>query len=81
MGEKIYDSFLLNTIDRIRMFVLLNSESQCEIDVTKGRYTVDGKSIMGIFSLEVSRPLQVKITGKVSDIERLDSLYKEKGLI
>ena len=63
------------------MFVLLNNESQCEIDVIKGRYTVDGKSIMGIFSLEVSRPLQVKISGKVSYIERLDSLYKEKGLV
>ena len=42
---------------------LVNASMLCpyQIDVKHGRYTVDGKSIMGLFSLNLSEPLTVMI--------------------
>ena len=71
----------LNSIGKVKSFVNAITQFDFDFDLISGRYVIDAKSIMGIFSLEVSRPLQVKVIGKVSDIERLDSLYKEKGLV
>lgn len=81
MITKVYESFVLNTIDRIKTFVFANSDSPCQVDVLKDRYTVDGKSIMGLFSMEVSRPLRVTISGTKEEVEKLDAVYREKGLI
>ena len=53
MKTKIYESFILNTVDRVNTFVSVNSASSCVVDVFRDRYQVDGKSIMGVFSLEV----------------------------
>lgn len=81
METKTYESFVLNTIERIKTFVLINSASACVVDVFKDRYQVDGKSIMGLFSLEVSRPLKVQIRGTKDEVNTLDEKYKEVGLI
>ena len=35
----------------------------CEVDVLSGRYVVDGKSIMGLFSLDLSQPVKVEVRG------------------
>ena len=79
--DRVYESFVLNTIESIKTFVLLNEKSTCEIDVSKGRYSVDGKSIMGMFSLEVSMPLKVVLHGTKDEIEELHNEYVAHGLI
>lgn len=52
---------MLKTINDVKAFV--NSVVKCDFDVdlTSGRYTVDAKSIMGIFSLDLSKPLTMEI--------------------
>ena len=49
----------LTTINDVKNFV--NTVSRCDfaVDLSGGRYTVDGKSIMGIFSLDLSKPLDL----------------------
>ena len=49
----------LTTINDVKNFV--NTVSRCDfaVDLSGGRYTVDGKSIMGIFSLDLSKPLNL----------------------
>ena len=42
---------LLSTINDVRDFVTLASRTDADLDLASGRYVVDGKSIMGIFSL------------------------------
>lgn len=51
----------LATIDDVKNFVNIATRFNCEIDVVSGRYVVDAKSIMGLFSLDLSRPLLLKI--------------------
>ena len=51
----------LPTANDVKEFV--NAAMLCpyQIDVKRGRYIVDGKSIMGLFSLNLSEPLSVMI--------------------
>ena len=52
---------MLKTIDDIRSFVNIVSRFDCDIDLASGRYVVDAKSIMGIFSLDLSKPILVTV--------------------
>ena len=47
----------LSSIEDVRRFVNAATRCTCEVDVLSGRYVVDAKSIMGIFSLDLSKPL------------------------
>lgn len=51
----------LATIDDVKNFVNIATRFNCEIDVVSGRYVADAKSIMGLFSLDLSCPLLLKI--------------------
>lgn len=52
---------LINTIDRVKRFTQKVSVLDAEVDIVSGRYIVDAKSIMGIFSLDILKPLTVII--------------------
>jgi phosphotransferase system HPr-like phosphotransfer protein len=47
----------LSTIADVRDFVNIVSQSDVDVDLASGRYLVDGKSIMGIFSLDLLSPI------------------------
>ena len=49
----------LNTLEDVRKFVNIVTAFEGDIDLKSGRYTVDAKSIMGIFSLDLSKPIQL----------------------
>lgn len=49
----------INTINDIRTFVDLAARCSFEVDLASARYTVNGKSIMGVASLDKSKPLTV----------------------
>ena len=46
----------LNSIDKVKAFVNEISKFDCDFDLVSGRYVIDAKSIMGIFSLDLSKP-------------------------
>lgn len=50
---------MLNTINDVKNFVNIVSKYDFEVDLTSGRYVIDAKSIMGIFSLDLSKPIKV----------------------
>lgn len=54
-------TLMLDSIDRVKSFVELVSRYPFEIDLISGRYTVNAKSIMGIFSLDLSKPIELNI--------------------
>lgn len=62
----------LNSINDVKLFVNTVSAYSCDIDLTSGRYVVDAKSIMGIFSLDLSKPIKVEIFS-----DDCDELMKE----
>ncbi len=51
----------LSTINDVRNFVNTVSKFDAEIDLKSGRYVVDAKSIMGIFSLDLASPIEMTI--------------------
>ena len=53
----------LNSIDDIKSFVRFANEHKGDITLQSGIYTVDGKSIMGVFSLDLSKPVKMIVEG------------------
>lgn len=51
----------LSSIDDVKVFVNEINMLPCDADLVSGRYTVDAKSIMGIFSLDLSKPIELGI--------------------
>lgn len=51
----------LSTIDTVREFVNIAGRLSCDVDLISGRYIIDAKSIMGVFSLNLSKPIEVHI--------------------
>ncbi len=56
---KTFD-LLLSSINDVKDFVNIVSKYDFDVDLTSGRYVVDAKSIMGIFSLDLSKPIKKK---------------------
>ena len=53
----------LNSIDKVKAFVNEISKFDCDFDLVSGRYVIDAKSIMGIFSLDLSKPIDLNVHG------------------
>ena len=50
----------LDTINDVKEFVNIISLCDYDVDLVSGRYSIDAKSIMGIFSLDLSRPVELQ---------------------
>ena len=61
-------NILLKSINDVKDFVNIVNKYDFDVDLTSGRYIVDAKSIMGIFSLDLSKPIKVEVHGDKSDI-------------
>ena len=53
----------LSSIEDVKTFVSAAGLASCDIDVRSGRYLVDAKSIMGLFSLDLTKPVAVEVHG------------------
>ncbi len=51
----------INTINGVKDFVSIVSKCDYDVDIVSGRYAIDAKSIMGIFSLDLSKELTMNI--------------------
>ncbi|MBQ6893148.1 MAG: HPr family phosphocarrier protein [Clostridia bacterium] len=59
----------LSTIEDIRKFVEIVTRQDFDIDLSSGRYVVDAKSIMGIFSLDLMNSIQ--LTAHTDNVDAL----------
>ena len=53
----------LNSIDKVKSFARVMSQIEDNIDLVSGRYIVDAKSLLGIFSLDLSKPIKLEFNG------------------
>jgi len=67
-------NILLGSINDIKTFVNIVNKYEFDVDLTSGRYVIDAKSIMGIFSLDLSKPIKVDIH---ADDAASDTFVKE----
>lgn len=51
----------LDSIDKVKAFVNTINRFTFDFDLVSGRYVIDAKSIMGIFSLDISKPIELDI--------------------
>lgn len=51
----------INTIEDVKKFVSVVTGVDFDVDIVSGRYAIDAKSIMGIFSLDLSKELELRI--------------------
>ena len=51
----------LNSIDKVKAFVNDITKFDSDFDLVSGRYVIDAKAIMGIFSLDLSKPIDLNI--------------------
>ena len=51
----------LNSIDKVKSFVNEITKFDYDFGLVSGRYVIDAKSIMGIFSLDLSKPIDLNI--------------------
>ena len=51
----------LNSIGKVKSFVNAITQFDFDFDLISGRYVIDAKSIMGIFSLDISKPINLNI--------------------
>lgn len=68
-------NIMLNSIVDVKEFVNIVSRFPYEIDLSSSRYVVDAKSIMGIFSLDLSKSIKVDVHSDDCD-DLLDELKK-----
>ncbi len=66
----------LHTIEDVKMFVTAANMQVFDIDVVSGRYTIDAKSLLGIFSLDLTKPVEVVVHGTAADREKFAELIK-----
>ena len=74
MGEKNTCVIRLNSIEKVKDFVNRVSTFNCDVDIIYGRYVIDGTSIMGIFSLDLTNPVTAMI--HTDDYEELKRFYE-----
>ena len=64
----------LNSIDKVKSFVNEITKYDNDFDLVSGRYVIDAKSIMGIFSLDLSKPIDLNIHADAGVDEVLEVL-------
>ena len=64
----------LNSIDKVKNFVNDITRFDSDFDLVSGRYVIDAKSIMGIFSLDLSKPINLNIHSDKEAEAILDTL-------
>lgn len=67
----------LDNIEKVKKFVSLAIEFDSDIDLVSGRYVIDGKSILGIFSIDLSKPLFLQIHADQEEAEEILESFKE----
>lgn len=72
----------IRTITKVKDFVNCNWNFDGTVDVISGRYIIDGKSIMGVFSLDLTHSVHVKLTSNSeSEIEKLLESYRNAKVL
>ena len=58
----------LNSIDKVKSFVNDLSRFDVDFDLVSGRYVIDAKSFMGIFSLDLLKPIDLNIHAEAEPV-------------
>ena len=64
-------TILLQSIEDVKEFNRIVAVYDGDVDLVSGRYVIDAKSIMGIFSLDISKPIDLNIHNEGDDLDEI----------
>ena len=67
---------MLATINDVKSFVNIVTKYDFDVDLVSGRYAIDAKSIMGIFSLDLSKPINLNIHAEGSTLDSIMAIVQ-----
>ena len=67
----------INTINKVKDFCNLTTRQEYDITLISGRYAIDAKSIMGVFSLDLSKNIEIVVDTPGVDMERFKEIFKD----
>lgn len=74
----MYDfKITLSSINEVKNFVNAACMQMCDIDIISGRYVIDAKSIMGIFSIDLTKPVTVSVKGSEEEYKAFREAVKD----
>ena len=56
----VKENIMLSSIEAVKKFVSITTKYDFQINLTTDKYKIDAKSIMGVFSLDLSKPITLK---------------------
>ena len=60
----------LSSINDVKALVNAATDMSCEIDLISGRYVINAKSLIGIFSIDLTKPITVEVHGSEAEAEQ-----------
>lgn len=66
----------LGSLDTVKKFVNDITPIETDFDLISGRYVIDAKSIMGIFSLDLANPLELRVANETDEIMEVLKKYR-----
>lgn len=69
----------LPSIEAVKKFVTLTNQCSFPVNLATDKYKIDAKSIMGIFSLDLSKPLRLAVDDQTADKESLNTFISQIG--
>ena len=80
-GEKIMNTELilyLNSIEKVKKFTNITNKFNSDIDILRGRYVIDAKSTLGIYTIDLTKPVTIRINSNDSaEIARFNEQMEE----
>ena len=67
----------LNSIEKAKRFNFVATQQEYDVYLASGKFVIDGKSIMGIFSLDLSKPVDIIIEPEQADLQEVKETFKE----
>ena len=68
---------LLETIESVKKFVSIIANLDADFELISGRYIVDAKSILGIFSIDLSKPVLLRINAEGDKLNHIKEAVQE----
>ena len=57
----VKENIMLSSIESVKKFVSITTKYDFQINLTTDKYKIDAKSIMGVFSLDLSKPVTLEV--------------------
>lgn len=72
----------LRNIDGVKLFSRLMDKVGCEVDICSGRYVIDAKSIMGLYTLSLNKDVTLVIHNRTpEEVDKIHQMMKDNGFL